>query len=182
MTLLGSALSAVTAELPAESNRTRANTEEPTFGGSKTRKTGIKYWLRCPVVASVHRIIVFVGAVSKYVNEGRWRWIPGVGCCFRAHTGKNQGEKRCEGGGFGCRSSFIKSLREVAPVVFQPVHQWRMVGRGGGGFPEEDQHSIVLSPSCLLLPSRPPSHPHAPLLTAHLLTAITPPSSSPPSH
>lgn len=42
------------------------------------------------------------------------------------------------------RSSFIKSLREVAPVVFQPVHQW---GEDGERFPEEDWGSLVSPPA-----------------------------------
>lgn len=53
--------------------------------------------------------------------------------------GRGRGWARCAGWGWGCgRSSFIKSLREVAPVVFQPVHQWgrtgaRVPAEGGGG-------------------------------------------------
>lgn len=102
---------------------------------------------------------------------------------------KCEGGRRCEGGiggggkRAGWRSSFIKSLWEVAPVVFQPVHQWRRrMGRDSQRRTGARPSFLHLSP----LPSLPPPPslhlcPASPL-TAHLLTAITPPSSSPPSH
>ena len=77
-------------------------------------------------------------------------------------------EGRCEGGvgvaGAGWRSSFIKSLREVAPVVFLPVHQrrrrrrrrrrrWR--GRRGRDSPEEHRASAILPPWVYLSLSSP---------------------------
>lgn len=95
--------------------------------------------------------------------------------------------------GAGWRSSFIKSLQEVAPVVFQPVHQRRR--RRRRRMHSDPQRRTVARSSFLhfnpppttTLIADPPFLPHgrpcpASPLTAHLLTAITPSSSSPPSH
>ena len=94
----------------------------------------------------------------------------------------------CDGGGGAAwRSSFIKSLGEVAPVVFQPVHQWGKMGRDSQRRTVAHSSSLYFTPlpcfssdsspsDCYYPPSSSPPSRHLPLYPPPLLHLTHTPS------